>query len=516
MTTKIMIAGCGVGAVRVAKSLVESGYAPVGVYTRDDENSPHRKYLVEDVEVPDYLDVESLVEVAVEMGAEAVHPAYSPLGEDPEFTREVARRGVIFIGSPPSIVELASDKIAVKILAEKAAVPTLPWKEVRRVEDIYEFASVHGYPVVVKAVMGSGGRGCRVVWSESDVERVFEAVRKEAKSVFRDSRLYVEPYLESAKYIEVQVLGDGDNVVHLYEREISAQLKWRKLVKEAPSPTLSQSEREKLADYALAVAGQLRFKGVGSIRFLFDPKKREAYFSEVKVSLKPEHTVTEMTTGVDIVRKQVEIALYGVLDLKQSSVELRGHSIGVSISAENPLTGEALRGVVVKCREPSGLGVRVDLGIAENYRVTDKRELLVAEIAVWAPTRVLAISRLKRALDDFVVEGVVTNAQLLKHLISSEEFTSGAYTLRFLEEKESYFRELVRESLELQSATLVALLELGVNSVKKLYEKGAERVVSEVRRISGLKRSAWYYYTLLKHEISTRVRKSRGSHLKPK
>jgi len=516
MTTKVMIADRGVAAVRVARSLVESGYAPVGFYVKGEETSLHRKYLVEDREVSDYLDVEELVDIAVEMGAEAIHPGYSPLSDDPEFAREAARRGVIFVGPPPSTTEFVSDKIALKILAEKIEVPTLPWSEVKDLEDVYEFASVHGYPVVVKAATCRGGRGYRVVWNSSDAEKAVDAVKKEAKTVFKDSRLYVEPYLEHAKYIEVQVLGDGDNIVHLYERECSIQRRGQKLVEEAPSPLLSQSEREKLVEYALAVARQLKFKSAGAVRFLYDLKKKEVYLLEIKTCLQPEHAVTEMTTRIDIVRKQVEVALYGVLDLKQASVVLHGHSVGAAIYAENPLTGEVFQGVVARYKEPNGPGVRVDSGVIEGSKITAKHDSLVAEVVAWASTRILAVSRLKRALDDFVLEGVITNIPLLRRLISSEEFSSGAYTTRLLEGKENYFRELIKESLELQSATLVALMEFGVKGVKRLYEKRITRELGEAERIRSLKRSAWYYYAMLKHGLFTRIRKSRESHFKPK
>ncbi len=516
MTMKVMVADRGIAAVRVARSLVESGYVPVGFYVRGEEASLHRKYLVEDREISDYMDREELVDIAMEMGAEAIHPGYSPLSNDPEFAREVARRGVIFVGSPPSIIEFVNDKIALKILAEKTEVPTLPWSEIKDLEDVYEFASMHGYPVVIKVATHRGGKGYRVVWSSNDVEKAVDAIRKEAKTIFKDLRLYVEPYLEYAKYIEVQVLGDGDNIVHLYERECSIQRKGQKLIKEAPSPLLSQSEREKLVEYALVVARQLKFKSAGAIRFLYDTRKREVYLLEIKACLQPEHAVTEMITGIDIVRKQVEVALYGVLDLKQTSVVLQGHSVGATIYAENPLTGEIFQGVVVRYKEPNGPGVRVDSGVAEGSKIMAKYDSLIAEIVAWAPTRVLAVSRLKRALDDFVLEGVITNTSLLRSVINSEEFNSGAYTTRLLEEKENYFKELIKESLELQSATLIALLEFNVKGVKRFYEKTTTKELSEVERIRGLKRSAWYYYAMLKHGLFTRVRKSRESHLKPK
>jgi len=517
MSTRIMIANRGEIAVRIARSLIESSYIPVGVYTKEDENALHRRYLVEDREVSSYLDIKDLVDAALEMGAEAIHPGYGFLSENSEFAREVARRGLIFIGPTPSIIDLAGDKIALKILAEKIEVPVLPWCEVRGPEDIYEFARTHGYPVIIKAVGGGGGRGCRVVWSSSEIEKATEAARKEAEAAFRDPRLYVEPYLEHAKHIEVQVLGDGDNVVHLYERECSVQRRFQKIVEEAPSPSITHWEREKLLEYAVTLAKQLRYKSAGTIEFLFDNKRREFYLMEVNARLQVEHPITEMITRVDIVKKQVEIALYSVLDLKQNNVEVHGHSIEVRVYAENPLTGEPSPGVVMRYREPSGPGIRVDSGIAENSKVSAKYDPLVAKVIAWGPTRIVSISRLKMALEDYTIEGVATNIPLLKYVISSEEFASGTYTTEFFKEKENYFKELIKEALELQSATLIALLELGDKSVKELYEKkiGIRGVIS-TEHIKRLKRSAWYYYTQLKYSLPTRIRKQRKPPVKHK
>jgi len=517
MATRILIASRGISAIRVARSLIESGYAPVGIYTRDDENSPHRKYLVEDREVSSYLDIEDIVEVAVEMGVEAVHPGYSVLGSNPEFAREVARRGMVFIGPPPSMIELAGDDVALKILAERVEVPALPWSEVRKPDDILEFASVHGYPVVVKTTGVAASGNYKIVHSSSEVEKAVESLKKDIKAVDRGVRVFVEPYLDRVKHIEVQVLGDGDNIVHLFDREYIVQRSEQRLLDEAPSPILTRNEREKILECALALAMQLKYKNTGVFTFLYDIDKREFYVSGFRAGLQPEHVVTEMITRIDIVRKQVEISLYGVLDLKQSSIDQHGHSIGVSILAENPLSGEISEGVITKYREPSGLGVRVDSSIVENYKVTAKHDPLLAKLAVWAPTRILAVSRLKRALNDYVIEGVSTNIMLIKHIVSSDEFNSGNYTTRLFNEKEKYFRELTRESLELQSATLIALLELGVKDAKKIYEKKTSvKETSRDERISRLKRSAWYYYTILKHSFSTQIKKSRGTHLKPK
>jgi len=517
MTTRILIADRGVSAVRVARSLVESGYTPIGIYTKEDEGSIHRKYLVEDREVSSYHDIGDIVDAAVEMGAEAVHPGYGFLSENLEFAREVVRNGMIFIGPPPSTLEIAGDRIAVKTVSERVGVPTLPWSEVKKPEDVYEFAKVHGYPLVIRTNRSGDSESFGLVYSDNYVEKVVNSVKKEAKASRRELKLYVEPYLGHVKCIEVQVLGDGDNIIHLYDRECSIQRENRVLVEEAPSPSLKQNERERLLEYALAVANQLKYKSTGVVVFLFDTRSRGIYLSEVKATISAEHAVTEMITRIDIVRKQVEISLYGGLDLRQNSIEPRGFSIGASILAENPLIGGISQGVITKYKEPSGLGIRVDSGVAEGTRLTAKHALLLAKIAAWAPTRILAVSRFKRALDDFVIEGVSTNIPLLKRIIDSEEFTRGEYTLRFLSEKEDYFKELIRDSLEQQLATLVALFELSHSGIKKIFERkisAKETIKSE--KIGGLKRSAWYYYTILKHGLSARIRRSTGTRSKSK
>ncbi|MGC8982186.1 MAG: biotin carboxylase N-terminal domain-containing protein [Desulfurococcaceae archaeon] len=515
MPYKVLIADRGEAAVRIARTLRADGYIPLGIYTKEDGESLHRRFVAGDKEVSSYLDVKDIVRAAAELGADAVHPGYSLLGENPDFASEVLRKGMTFIGPPPSIIKTARDKVSSKTYAEKMGIPTLPWTEVERPEDVLEFASAHGYPVIIKPATGSRGVGLRIAWSEREVEAAFESARKEAEKAFKNPRLYVEVYLPRAKHIEVQVLGDGSHVVHLGERECSLQRGFQKIVEEAPSPSLTPEERNKIYEYAVLLAERLKYVGIGAIEFLFDVEKREFYFIEVNVGLQPEHSVTEMITGVDVVKKQVEIALFKTLDLKQSDVGFRGHAIEVKIYAENPYTGEPSLGRVTAYSEPAGPGIRVDPGIAAGSNVVEASGSFVSKLVAWGPDRPAAIKRLENALREYVIEGVVTNLRLLKHVISSPEFLQATYTTRFLEERAGYFREKLAEEALLHSVVAVALVEAGDESAKTLLHKpGLVERVLESERARSLKRSAWYYYMALKSSIERAKFRSRRAGLR--
>lgn len=508
MPIRVLIANRGEIAIRIARTLVEGGYVPVGIYTADDADSLHRRFLVDDVEVSSYLDIKDVVNAAIELGAEAVHPGYGLLGENPEFAYEIIRKGLVFVGPPPSTIALSRDKLASKICAEKLEVPTLPWAEVREQEDVIEFAKVHGYPVVVKATSG-GNEGIGVVWSEKDVESAIKLAKSSAEKTLKDMRLYVEPYIEHAKHIEVQVLGDGDNIVHLYDQECSIRRNFhQKIIEEAPSPFLEAAEREKLYEYALKLASGLRYVNAGVVEFIFDIKSKEMHFTEIGAGLRAGHSVTEMITRIDIVRKQVEIALYKVLGLKQRDVVREGHAIEARIYAENPYTSERSSGVVRKYKEPSGPGVRVDSGIAEGSRINSRNDLLVAKVIAWGPDRYSSIQRLERALREYVIDGISTNIPILRYSIQLSEFINANYTTRYFEAELSNVYSRILEDARVHAVILSTLFEYGDASVK-IYSKKAGLIehVLKSEKVSSIKRHAWYYYVSLK----TALERSYGS-----
>jgi Acetyl/propionyl-CoA carboxylase, alpha subunit len=405
---------------------------------------------------------------------------------------------------------LAGDKIASKIFAEKLEIPTLPWVEVETTDDVLSFAKTHGYPVVVKAAGGGGGRGARIIRSEKEVESAVKAARLEAERSFKDPRLFVEPYIEEAKHIEVQILGDGDNIVHLFERECSVQRKFQKVVEEAPSPSITQSEREKLLEYAVSFAKGLKYVNAGTIEFLFDVKNREFYFMEMNTRLQVEHPVTEMITRSDIVKKQVEIAFYSALDLKQSSISREGHAIEARIYAENPLTSEPSPGVIKKYYEPGGPGLRIDSGVAECVQVSSKYDPMISKVIAWGPSRNIALNRLTRALREYVIEGVLTNIPILRHLITSPKFIDASYTTRFYEQEFNVFSNKIIEESKIHAVILSALMEYDDKVVRKYAMKTSliEHVLKS-EKVSSIKRHAWYYYVNLKGMFERRYYSNR-------
>ena len=502
MPPRILIANRGEIAIRIARSLIETNHIPVGIYTSEDVNSLHRRFLVEDIEVSSYLNIKDIVKAAIELGADAIHPGYGFLSEKPEFATEILRKGIVFIGPHPNTMVLCGDKIASKAMAEKLEVPTLPWIEVKDAYDVIELAKFHGYPILIKSAGGGGGKGKRIIRNEKEIETAIEIARKEAERSFKDARIYAEPYIEHAKHIEVQVLGDGDNEIHLYERECSIQRKFQKVVEEAPSPSLREAEREKLYNYALRIATGLKYLNAGTIEFIYDVKRNELYFMEVNPRLQVEHPVTEMITRVDIVKKQVEIALYHVLDLRQNSIHREGHAIELRIYAENPYTDEPSPGIIRKYREPSGPGIRVDSGVTEGSKISDKYDPLISKLIVWGIDRNIALSRLERALKEYIIDGISTNIVLLKQLIRSPSFIHASYTTKTLEEETPNMFSKLTSEVKLHAVILATLLEHGDKGVE-IYTRKKSRIkeVLESHRVTSLKRAAWYYYITLRSTL---------------
>lgn len=502
MPARILIANRGEIAIRIARTLLENNYVPLGVYTHDDIESHHRKFLAEDVEVSSYTDIEEIVSAAVELGADAIHPGYGFLSENAEFAREVLKRGLKFIGPSPDIIAIAGDKIASKTLAENLEVPVLPWVKASDPQDIIEFGKIHGYPLIVKAARGGGGRGIRVINSPNDVETIFEVARKEAESCYKDPRLFVEPYVEQAKHIEVQILGDGDNIIHMYERECSLQRRYQKVVEEAPSPSITATEKSRVCEFATRLASKLKYNNAGTIEFIYDIRRGEFYFTEINARLQVEHPVTEMISGVDIVKKQVEIALDSVLDLKQTDISIRGHAIEARIYAENPYTMEPSYGRITRYLEPHGPGIRVDSGVVEGSLVCERYDPLIAKVIAWGADRNTALYRLGRALNEFIISGISTNIPLLKQVVSAHQFIKAIHTTKFLEDALPTLYSRVIEELRVHAAILVMLIENNDKGSETFISKGGLiRQVLRGERVSSLKRKAWYYYITIRGNL---------------
>lgn len=506
MTLRILIANRGEIAIRIARSVKELGYIPVGIYTAEDKGSLHRKYMTEDVEVPSYLDIDEIINAAIELGADAVHPGYGFLSENPLFSKRVADKGFIFIGPPPEIMVLAGDKVKAKEMATKADVPTLPWMIANDPKDVLEFGREHGYPLMLKAAGGGGGMGIRIVRKKEDVERLFEQARKEAENAFKDPRLYVEPYIENPKHIEVQVLGDGDNHVHLYERDCSIQRRHQKIVEEAPSPVLNNNLRKTITEDAVKFVSYIKYVNAGTVEMLFDMKTKKHYFMEVNARLQVEHPVTEMITGIDIVKQQIIIATEGTLTLKQRRIKINGHSIEVRINAENPITLMPSPGIISAYNEPSGPGIRVDSGVTAGSYVSGEYNPLISKLIVWGTDRIEAINRLKRALNEYLITGIQTNIPLLKAIINHPVFVKGTHTTKFLEKYWKDIEEFIKKKEVLHMVILLALAIKGDSKIRSRIVSGSRFAAYmngiEHTRMESIKRRAWLYWAMLKGRVS--------------
>jgi len=493
----ILIANRGEIAIRIARTIRELGWIAIGIYTDADKLSLHRKYMDYDSKVSSYLDMDEIIDVALELGVDGIHPGYGFLSENSSFAEKVIRAGLTFIGPPPRAMKLSGDKVMAKDIAMELGISTIPWMEVRDPLNIIDYAREYGYPVLIKATGGGGGIGMRVIRSDDEAEAYFKQAKREAEKAFNDPRIFVEKYLSDVKHIEVQILSDGDKVVHLFDRDCSIQRRYQKVIEEAPSPALGSGDREKILSDAIELMKSIKYINAGTVEFLYDVRNKKHYFMEINARLQVEHPVTEMITGVDIVRQQLLIAFEEGVELSQGDVSIRGHAVEARINAENPITLMPSPGVVKKYFEPSGPGIRVDSGISEGSIVSTEYSPLMAKLIAWAPTRESAIRKLARALSEYIITGVDTNIPVLKSIILSEEFLKGSHTTSFLD---THVDSIKRKLVELEKIHAVAVSMLMTKSID-----GLGALLHKVKKIGGkvgsLKRSAWMYWSIVKSRV---------------
>jgi acetyl-CoA/propionyl-CoA/long-chain acyl-CoA carboxylase, biotin carboxylase, biotin carboxyl carrier protein len=433
--TKILVANRGEIAVRVFRTLRELGIGTVAVYSEVDRGSLHvsvadEAYLLGPGPATEsYLRGGRIVEAAVRAGAEAVHPGYGFLAENPEFARQVEAAGLVWIGPPPDAIEAMGSKIAARERMRAAGVPVVPGttRAAASVEDVLGAAREVGYPIAVKASAGGGGKGLRVARTADDVERAFETARREGEAYFADGAVYVERYLDDPRHVEVQVLADSHgNVVHLGERDCTIQRRHQKLVEETPSPAVDSELRARIGALAVDAARAVGYRSAGTIEGLLDADG-SYYFLEMNTRVQVEHTVTEAVTGIDIVREQVRIAAGVPLSLTQEDVQLRGHAIECRINAEDVahsfLPSPAR---ITAYREPAGIGVRVDSGVRAGDEISDLYDPMIAKLIVHDVDREHARRRMARALEEFVIEGPVTLLDFHRALLETPCFVEGA------------------------------------------------------------------------------------------
>lgn len=436
----VLIANRGEIAVRIMRTCREMGIRTVAVYSDADRTAPH--VLMADSAVrlgpaatrESYLRMDAVIDAARGAGADAVHPGYGFLSENAAFAEQVEQAGLLWIGPPASAIRAMGDKTAARALMKNAGVPTVPGTDgpVTSEEEALAFCRRAGYPVLIKAAAGGGGKGMRVVREEEQLGSLLMQAQSEARSAFGDERVYIERYLDEPRHIEFQVLADAHGtVLHLGERECSIQRRHQKVVEESPSVFLDEALRKSMGETAVRAAQACGYVNAGTIEFLMDREHR-FYFLEMNTRLQVEHPVTELRTGLDLVREQIRITAGERLGLAQDDVPFHGHAIECRICAEDPLNGFLpSTGRISSLRAPAGPGIREDRGVNEGDEVSVYYDPLLAKLVVWAPERIAAIAKMRRALSEYAIEGVTTNIPACNFVLSHPSFQSGVYDTGF-------------------------------------------------------------------------------------
>lgn len=441
MIEKVLIANRGEIALRIMRACREMGIQSVAVHSTADANAMHVRLADESVCIgppsakDSYLSTSAILSAASITGADAIHPGYGFLSENADFAEMVVEHGIKFIGPTAEHIRLMGDKITAKQAARDAGIPCVPGSdgEVIDFEHARKWANEIGYPVLIKAAAGGGGRGMKVALSEEDLHDAFDMARNEAESSFGNGAVYMERYLDRPRHIEVQVLADQEgNVVHLGERDCSLQRRHQKVLEESPSPALNSSERAAIGKTVADAVRKLGYCSAGTVEFLYE--NGEFFFIEMNTRLQVEHPVTEAVTGLDLVREMIRIAAGEPLDYKQEDIRFHGHSIECRINAEDPFTFTPSPGLVNEYHAPGGLGVRVDSGLYSGYRVPPHYDSMIAKLIVHGRNRGECLMRLRRSLTEFVIDGIKTTIPLHQELILNDDFINGAYDIHWLEE----------------------------------------------------------------------------------
>jgi len=441
MFHKVLIANRGEIAIRVIRACKELGIKTVAVYSQADSNSLHVKLADESVcigpapSAQSYLNINAIISAAELTDAEAIHPGYGFLSENANFAEVCEKCGITFIGPSPESMRIMGDKISARQAVIKHGVPILPGTKegVQTVEDAIRIAKEIGFPVIIKATAGGGGRGMKIVHSQAALPNAFATARTEAQAGFGNPEVYIEKYCERPRHVEIQILADKHgHVIHLGERDCSIQRRHQKLIEEAPSTVITPEMREAMGSAAVNAAAAVGYNSVGTVEFLVD-KQNNFYFMEMNTRVQVEHPVTEMVTGVDIVREQILSAAGVPLRHKQEDIRINGHAIECRINAEDPLKFTPCPGKITAYHPPGGLGVRVDSFVYDQYSVVPYYDSMIAKLIVHAETREDAIRRMARALDEYIIEGIKTTVLFHKRIMASKDFIEGDIDTSFLE-----------------------------------------------------------------------------------
>jgi acetyl-CoA carboxylase biotin carboxylase subunit len=441
MFEKILIANRGEIALRVLRACKELGIATVAVHSTADADAMHVRLADESVCIgpptarDSYLNIPALLAACEITGADAVHPGYGFLSENARFAEILEEHNVHFIGPKPSHIRIMGDKIEAKRTASRLGIPVVPGSEggVGSDQEAITVARSIGFPLLVKASAGGGGRGMKVARSADDLSNALATARAEAKAAFGDDAVYLEKYLERPRHIEIQVLGDGQgHAIHLGERDCSLQRRHQKVWEESPSPALNITARNAIGETVARAMRELEYLGVGTVEFLYEEGK--FYFIEMNTRIQVEHPVTEAITDIDLILEQIRVAAGGDLQIAQEDVKFYGHAIECRINAENPVSFRPSPGKIVHYHPPGGLGVRVDSAVYHGYTIPPYYDSLVGKLIVHGRTRGECLMRLKRALDEFVVDGIETTLPLFRALVREKEIIDGEYHIHWLEE----------------------------------------------------------------------------------
>ncbi len=440
MFEKILIANRGEIALRILRAAKELGIATVAVHSTADADAMHVKLADESVCIgppaarDSYLNIPALLAACEITGADAVHPGYGFLSENAKFAEILADHNIGFIGPKAEHIRIMGDKIEAKRTARALGIPCVPGSEggVTDDDEAMRIAEDIGFPVLVKAAAGGGGRGMKVARTAVDLSEALAVARAEARAAFGDDAVYLEKYLEKPRHIEIQILGDGlGNAVHVGERDCSLQRRHQKVLEETPSPALNQDQRNRIGEICADAMRKLQYSGAGTIEFLYE--NGEFFFIEMNTRIQVEHPITEMISGLDLLVEQIKIASGAPLSFAQADLELRGHAIECRINAENPATFRPSPGKILYYHPPGGVGVRVDSAVYQGYTIPPYYDSLVGKLIVQGRTRIETLMRLRRALDEFIVDGIDTTLPLFRALVRNADIQDGVYDIHWLE-----------------------------------------------------------------------------------
>ena len=476
---KVLVANRGEIAIRIMRTCKELGISTVAVYSRPDTTSPHVQMADESIFIGEaassesYLVMERILDAAKQTEADAIHPGYGFLSENAEFAKQCETEGIIFIGPSPEAINLMGDKTAARELMSKANVPFPPGtkSELTDVEEALLIARSIGFPVLIKAAAGGGGKGMRIVYDAADFEAGIKSAKSEAKNAFGDDRVYIEKYLEEPRHIEFQIMADNHgNIIHLFDRECSIQRRHQKVIEEAPCAILDDSLRADMAKAAIAAARACSYTGAGTIEFLID-KHKKFYFLEMNTRLQVEHPVTELITGLDLVELQILVAEGHKLPVKQEDVKIKGHAVECRVYAEDPADNfMPSTGKLIRHRMPSGPGIRVDAGVEEGQDVTINYDPMISKLCAYGPDRETAIRRMLRALDEYEIAGCKTTIPFCSYVLNHNAFRTAEFDTHFVKD---HFdpKKLVSTDDDEIAALAASLVKAGFNG--EMHKNGA-------------------------------------------